>query len=309
MAKVNNRNLFKKFTLAEQAILTTLLYSDIFSFPLTKDELWRFLIAEKKISRSAFDSSLLSLRKQINVKEGYYCLPGREETISRRKKNLLFVEKKMQRALFVAEKLASIPSILFIGVSGGLAVGNATEKDDIDFVIITKENALFTTRLWILIILEGLGVRRHRNQKKTADTICVNLLFDETALAWPKDLHDLYSAREIAQILPLFERNKLYQQFFFANSWIKHFLPNILPQKVVITKVPYSILTQVGYTIFGNTFVEFFSRVLQRNWMKRHQTRETITKHVLAFHPNDYRTQTFSQMRLKARQLGLLTKF
>ena len=71
----------KSFTTAQKAILTTLLYSDIFSFPLTKDELWKFLISEKKISREEFEKALLSLKKLIVYHQNFYCLSGREEII------------------------------------------------------------------------------------------------------------------------------------------------------------------------------------------------------------------------------------
>jgi hypothetical protein len=57
------------------------------------------------------------------------------------------------------------------------------------------------------------------------------------------------------------------------------------------------------------SFLETPLRFLQMRWMHQHQTNETISKHVLAFHPVDYRTKTLKHLRLKMHQLGLLTKF
>src|SRR5579862_5317869 len=133
----------KKYTSSEQAILTTILYSAIFSFPLTKGELWKFLITKKKISREEFGEGLRLLKKFIVYQKGYYCLPGIEKIIAKRIQNKSEVEKKMKRTRFIAEKLSRIPSILFIGVSGGLAAGNAGKDDDIDLVIIVKKKTLF----------------------------------------------------------------------------------------------------------------------------------------------------------------------
>ena len=233
----------------------------------------------------------------------------------------------MQRARFVAEKLSHIPSILFIGISGGLAVGNVTKNDDIDFVIIVKKNTLFVSRLLVLFILQSLGVRRFRNQKNTADTVCVNLLFDETVFSWFKNNQDVYLAREIAQIVPLFERNNMYYQFLLSNRWIKKFLPNVSKSSLLKqgSGIPHSHKGTSFYEgsvavrddskikflkmVFINPFFEMLSKMLQVGWMKRHRTSEIIDKHVLAFHPFDYRAETLRQLRLKTRQFGLLTKF
>jgi hypothetical protein len=300
----SNRDL--SFTSAEKAILTTILYSDIFSFPFTREELWKFLLSKRKITRTEFDAGLESL-KEIISKDGYFCLKDRESIISRRQKNITESAKKMKQARNVTQKLAVIPSILFIGVSGGLAVGNAEEKDDIDLVIIAKKNTLFVTRFFVLSILQGLGMRRTRSQKKAANTICVNLLFDETAIAWFGERKDVYIAREIVQIVPLFQREDMYRKLLYANSWIQQFLPNTSKKMSFLSeqKSENVLISK----IFFNPLAETVFRILQIQWMRRHQTNEVITEHLLAFHPNDYRISTLKQLRLKMRQFGLLTKF
>lgn len=309
----NRRGL--RLTPVQRAILTTILYSDIFSFPLTKDELWRFLISDKKILHREFDSSLGNVHS-LTSKDEYFCLKGKEQIITQRKKNLSEVSKKVEIAYHVAKKLSIIPSILFIGISGGLAAGNAKTSDDIDFVIITKKNTLFTTRLLILIMLELLGVRRARTQKKTANTICLNLLFDETMIGWFKNSQDVYTAREIAQILPLFGRESMYHRFMKENDWITDFLPNAYSlsslQKQGSGDSRFHRNDNEGglfKSLFLNPFIENALRFLQMSFIKRHQTKEIVTKSMLAFHPNDYRTFVLKGLRLKMRQFGLLTKF
>lgn len=303
----NNKVL--QYTPAEKAVLTTILYSDIFSFPLTKDELWKFLISPEKLSKQTFVNALRSLNNQVSTKEGFYCLKGREAIFSERKQKEHEVAKKMKLASMVTERLIVFPSIVFIGISGGLAVGNVTEKDDIDFVVITKKNTLFTTRLLILGVLEVLGIRRFRNQQDASDTICVNLLFDESSLTWPENKRDLYTAREIAQINPLFEREQMYKRFLNANKWIIHFLPNVVYQKPLISKNRKKIIGKILNSVISNSISEYLTRFLQMGLMRRHQTKEIVTNHFLAFHPNDYRTKTLTQLKLKMRQFGLLTKF
>lgn len=314
-----NSNSDEKLTPAEHAILITILYSDIFSFPLTKDEIWKYLISNKKIPFEKFTVALKQL-KQIEFKESYYALKNREEIVIERKKNLKELAKKQQLAKRISEKLSIIPSILFIGISGGLAAGNVTIKDDIDYVIITKKNTLYTTRILILILLQILGVRRFRNQKLASNTICVNLLFDETEIGWFNNNKDVYTAREIAQIIPLFERNSMYDRFLHANSWINHFFPNIpiahnmdaSGKKGIVSyqheSEKHIFSKKINFLLF-NSIIETVILFLQVTYMKRHHSNEIITKHFLAFHPNNYRTLVLAKLRLKIQQLGLLTNF
>lgn len=294
---------------ARQAVLKSLIYSDIFDFPLTKEEIWKFLISGKRIKRASFEKALKSLlTTSIICRNSYYCLRRREEIIERRTKNLQEVEEKIKIAKRAALYLSYIPSILFIGISGGLAAGDAGSGDDIDFFIITRKDALFKTRFWVLILLEMLGVRRKRLDKNPANKICVNFLIDERKIIFPPDRQDLYTAHEILQLNPLFVRDNIYGKFLESNEWIKKFLPNSeFPERKSISDAKESKPGVVGLLIY-NLFPEWLLRKLQVMLIKRHKKREVITKQVLIFNPNDYRVQTLKILRLKFQQLGLLTK-
>ncbi len=297
--------------LVGQAILKTLVYSDLFDFPLTKEEIWNYLIVGKKVNKSDFEKALTNLEKiNITQKSGYYSLAGRELTILKRRKNLKEITRKMEIAVKTANYLKHIPTILFIGLSGGLAIGDATGKDDIDFFIITKSGKIYQTRFWTLVFLELLGKRRKKFDKDTKDKICVNYLIDETKLQFPPEFHDLYIAHEIAQLKPLYDRNNTYSKFINKNMWIKNFLVNFeeenkeiydrTPERITLLKIIGSILTILP--------LESLLRIIQISYMGRAMVVENVTKHLLAFHPNDYRVHTLKKMNLKLQELGLLTK-
>jgi hypothetical protein len=297
-----------QLNLHEQAVLTTILYGDVFNFPLNRDEIWKYLISDTHITREQFAIALKSLTKKqlLTTQDSYYCLRGREEIIIKRKSNRHEVDSKMVLAQKAAMLLTSIPTISFIGLSGGLAVKNVTSADDIDLFIIAKKGTVFQSRLWILLLLELMGVRRSRTNRKTANKVCVNLLIDETALQWAEEKQDVYVAHEIAQVVPFFNKNNIYKSFLDANQWVNNYLPNALDKKQQpLLKQPSS--TFIAFVPFIPFEVLF--RYLQLRLIKRHQTRETVTKSHLAFHPKDYRADSLRQLKLKMRQLGLLTKF
>jgi hypothetical protein len=294
----------------EKSILTTILYSDIFHFPLTREELWRFLISNKPVTRKEFSDALSHLEEKIVHKDGYYFLPGNEVIVEQRKKHLPEVRKKLQIAKKAAFYLSYIPTIKFIGISGGLALDNAGRDDDIDLFIIVKKGTLFTTRFWILALLEWKQLRRKRGEKNPSDKICINLLVDETRLLWPAKKRDLYIAHEIAQIKPLFERNGTYQKFIDSNSWIRQFLPNSLDEKSIFLGIHSStnyITLQIFSFFLSSRPFEVFMQKWQKQYMKKHRTTEIVTQTLLAFHPNDYRASTLTILRTKCEKLGLLT--
>lgn len=296
----------------EKIILRTLSYSDIFDFPLTTDELWQFLFTDKPPSRDVFLESLQNLCRTGSIlqKGEYFCLEGRSAIITKRKENLGEVNKKFLIAKRAAYYLSYIPTIQFIGISGGLAVANVTASDDIDFFIITKKKTLFMTRLWILALLEVLGLRRAKNEKDPANKICVNLLVEETALAWPAVKRDLFIAHEIIQMKPLFERNAMYHKFLLANDWIREFFKNFSQQENAMPGKAwdreYYSLRIIG-VLFSLPLCEYLLAVFQKLLIRRTRTSELISKSMLAFHPNDYRAKTLKRLNIKYRELGLLT--
>jgi hypothetical protein len=292
----------------EQAVLTTILYADVFNFPVTSAEVWKYLMSNVPVTHDKCISALQRLlkKKVIISQDGYYCLNGRDLIIGKRKSNLAEVESKMVLAHKAATLLTSIPTISFIGLSGGLAVKNVTSGDDIDLFIIAKKGTVFQSRLWILLLLELMGVRRSRTNRETANKVCVNLLIDETELHWGEDKQDVYIAHEIAQVVPLFDRNNVYKSFLHANQWVNKYLPNAIDakQQPLLKQPSSTFLAFVPFIPF-----EVLFRYVQVTLIKRHQTREIVTKSHLAFHPKDYRADSLRQLKLKMRQLGLLTKF
>jgi hypothetical protein len=295
------------YSSSEKAILRTIIYSDIFSFPLSEEEVWNFLMGDKKTDRASFKKSLKHLTESALRKKGdFYSLKGKEENILRRQANIKLVRRKLQLAKKAAYYLSHIPTISFIGVSGGVAIGNANHDDDIDLFIIVKKGKLFVTRLWVIFLLEILDMRRKRDDSKTdvSDKICTNLFIDEASIAWPKRKQDVYVAHEIAQVKPLFERNDTYGKFFNANLWIKNFLPNVSMKPILLKWNSDYYLIRLAGGILTYVFFEFLVKHLQKIIMKRHRTNEIISDGMLAFHPHDYRRKTMQLLEEKTKALS-----
>lgn len=298
-----------EFNDQQRALLRTLLYSDIFDFPLSEEELWLELISEKKIDKDTFEKTINSLSKFITYKNGFFCLAGKEKIINKRKEGKIIAQKKIKIATSVAKSLSYIPTILFIGVTGRLSHFIADCDDDIDIIVITKKKTIWATRLFLLAVLELMNVRRVRNDTDPGDKICPNLILEESALSWPAEKRDIYTAHEIVHILPVFVRNNTYRKFLDENEWVKKFYPNRegnYTQCLSFEKIKsYTILNTISLILTFPLF-EFLFEKLQRLYMKK-RTNEVISSNFLAFHPHDYRQEILMNFASKVKQYGLLT--
>ncbi|MBE7435889.1 MAG: hypothetical protein HS100_18370 [Anaerolineales bacterium] len=199
----------------ERAVLETLAYSDIFDYPLTLKELHRYLPI--LVKRDELESQLPYLKgNSFEDSAGvYYHLPGRGGIVEVRKVREKNSMGSFRRALFYGRILELMPFVRMVAITGSLAMLNLSKNADMDFMLVTAPH-----RLWIA---RAFAVTFGRLMRLTGDRICVNLLVSERALEWPR--HDLYSAREMAQMIPIAGLN-MYHKLRESNPWVATILPN-----------------------------------------------------------------------------------
>ena len=190
---------------------------------------------------------------------------------------------KLEIAKRAAKLLAKIPSIKMVAVTGNLAMENATKESDIDLMIVTDANTLWLSRLLALILLAMFRIPfRRAGRAKEQDRLCLNLWLDETVLIWDKDNRNIYTAHELAQVIPLVNKNQTYEKLLLINRWILKYWPNsvkLLPKK----RIEFGIQRSNPLTLF----LEKIAFNLQYFYMKSKITRETVTCHKALFHPKD----------------------
>jgi hypothetical protein len=102
-----------------------------------------------------------------------------------------------------------------VALTGSLAVMNVSKNADFDYMLVTAHGRVWTARAFALLF--------NRFVKRMGHTLCPNLIVSENALEWP--LHDLYSARELYQMIPITGK-KVCRNLIETNTWAKGFLPN-----------------------------------------------------------------------------------
>ncbi|MFA6304481.1 MAG: hypothetical protein WCV73_01460 [Patescibacteria group bacterium] len=293
----------------QKSIIKTLVYFDIFDYPLTVMEIYKWLYlpagsAGQTYSLSEIQTALLSLNDNIATKDGFYFLSGRQELIAKRLFKYGLAENKFKRAIKFIKILRFIPFIKMIAVCNSLAYSNSNQTGDIDLFIITQNNRLWLTRLLTVGFLKILGVRPKAISKQ--DTIDANFFLSEDSLSIENlkiSPNDIYLAYWIEQLVPIYNQNKAYQKFQTANDWIKKSLPNSFGYNVHDRRqVKINWLVNVGQlllsALLSYNFLEERAKKIQLKIMPTDlkkmlniDTRVMAGQNVLKFHREDRREE------------------
>lgn len=296
----------------KESILQALIYADIFDYPLTEEELWRRLIkfrvpaSRSSVQNLEFRTELEELKlKKIGYKKGYYYLAGKEKVVEKRRKRKKYSREKLNIAKNLVKLLKFIPTIQFVGISGGLAVDNADLDDDIDLFIISKNHLIWTTRFLATLLIGLTGRRRFPGAKDVKNKICLNMFMDEESLAICEKDQNLFIAYEIIQLKPVFDRSNIYQKFLQENNWVEKYLPNTYGKLTLAKseKDTSEVAKQSCKELLGwwrnqiNIFwlIENFLKSFQLWYMRKRRTSEVIKEGIIRFHPQDVKDQVLTQ--------------
>lgn len=231
--------------LIEEAVVRTVVYADVFNFPMTSREIAHFLIADSPYSLSQIESTLHNsdaLRFLIESAEGYWFCRGRGEIVEIRRAHERASAQLWSQAVRCGGWLSYLPFVRMVALTGALAMRNAAHaSDDIDYLLITASGRVWTARLFAVILV--------RLAKLRGITICPNYVLSEQALVQSRQT--LYIAHEVAQMIPLHGR-ALYEKMRDANKWVCQQMPN--------SAQPFYDLPEIGQ----NRLIAWFKRAAER---------------------------------------------
>lgn len=197
--------------------MKTVLYSDLFDYPLTPEEIAHYLIGVETNSEEvrARLADPVWLDGQIRRVDGYITLAGREEIVRKRQARARFSNRIWRRAHLFVRLLSCVPFVRMVGVTGALSMDNSNEGDDVDVIIVTAPN-----RVWLVRAISLLLVYAGRLGRST---LCPNYLLSEEVL--PLSRRSMYIAHEFVQMVPLYGFS-VYARMRAANRWVEEVLPN-----------------------------------------------------------------------------------
>ncbi len=203
----------------EAAVLRTLLYADVFNFPMTSEEIHHFLIDDAPASLKQIEDILatsLFIREHVEMDCGYFVRVGRRALIEQRMAREKASQTLWPQALRYGTWLARLPFVRMVAVTGALAMHNAASvHDDLDYMLVTAEGRVWLARAFSILLV--------RVARLGGVIICPNYVLSESALEQNKK--DLFIAHEITQMIPIYG-HPLYWAFRAVNTWVADHLPN-----------------------------------------------------------------------------------
>ncbi len=287
--------------LAEQ-IVATLIYYDLFDFPLTCGELKKNLVSADYLGLVTSDrvgtmgqiveQALAELvgKGMIGFKNNFYFLADREYLVPLRREREHRAKAKWRVARRAARFMRLLPFTRALLISGSLAYSNTDELSDLDFLIVVEAGHIWLTRLMILATLSLFRMRRRNGQTVAPGKVCPNHFITTRSLTIP--FENIYNAQTYNNLVPLYlESPALVNEFYNANIWLKKYL-------VKTDREPIVVDNNRALSFIGRSFKRFLEVVVARfswfeNSARQLQTKRivpctgiSISDQALAFHPH-----------------------
>jgi hypothetical protein len=197
-----------------QAIVQTVAYADVFEYPLSADEIHRYLIGVPA-SRASVRHVLSNNPPQNLARAGrYFTLPGREAAVETRKLRMANAVDYWRHAVHYGRRMSHLPFVRMVAVTGALAMDNNADGD-IDYLVITEPGRLWLCRALIVGLVRLAAIK--------GTELCPNYFLSERALVLEE--RNLFTAHELTQMVPL-AGMATYQQLRNLNRWTDAYLPN-----------------------------------------------------------------------------------
>jgi hypothetical protein len=279
-------------TLHSSAI-KTLLYFDIFNYPLKAEEVYQFLgtnsVTSQDVNKALKD---LADRQKIYRIDDFYAVHDNAKNIHRRLKGNAYAEKLKRLVYKRAALLANFPFVRGVFASGSYSKNYMDENSDLDFFIVTAPGRLWIARTLIVLFKRIFFLNSHKY-------FCCNYFIDTDNLEIEEK--NIFTATELATLTPLFG-GKLYNRIILANQWLINVFPNFKPKSTdhviqqspgVIKRLLEKLLVSKAGDLLDNFFMTTTLKRWQRHYATKYSTEEfsiafKTRKHVSKNHPKHY---------------------
>jgi len=291
------------------SIFKTIAYFDLFHYPVSADEIRKFLDTPATPFQVTAALDELLNKKQIFRFDEFYTLSNDASLIHRRRKGNEHAEELLQIANRIGAKLYKFPFVKGVGISGSLSKNYADEGADIDFFIITQANRLWIARtlLHCLKKISYLTGKQH--------WYCMNYFIDEEALLMTEK--NIFIATEVLTLKPV-SGSDCMDTFFEVNNWANAYFPNYGEQDPAIHhNTGRSWFKQLAEPIFNNRLGDWLDNYLMhvtgRRWArkeKRHKVNMKgnpmalrVAKHFGRPDPEHFQKRILDMLENKLREL------
>ena len=292
----------------EIGVIRTLLYFDIFNYPLKENEILEFHphAQDEFLILEALQSLLK--REFIFKLNNFYSLRPTFSLAERRQVGNKLAEKRLKTARKFGTLISKFPFVRAVMLSGSISKNYMDENSDIDYFIVTEPGKLWLTR-GLLAVFRRLFLFNSRK------FFCTNYFIDSSSLEIEEK--NIYTAIEISTLIPVHGRD-LYRQFVERNRWIRYHLPNNGHYKDSNVNDIESSIQKITERLFngnsGDKLNRFFYQVAKKRWEKKYKDYYSPEDFSIAFksrpnvsknHPQFYQKRTLDNFKKRISQFEI----
>jgi len=297
-----------ELNVVQEHILRTLLYFDIFNYPLKSEEIFRFL-GTNHVDAAFVNRNLKELVALDMVYEfgEFFSVQDNEVNIARRISGNQQAEKYLIVAQRQARRISSFPFVRGVMASGSLSKGYMDESCDLDFFIVTEPGKLWIARTLLVMYKRLFLFNSHKY-------FCVNYFVDSAHLEIEEK--NLFTATELATVLPLYDAES-YRQLQNSNAWLKKFFPNYISRSLDTvqerrTRGIKNLLEKV-FIPFAGILEKSLMKLTLRRWKRIYEKDYPDADFKIAFktkkhasknHPNHYQRKVIDRFEQKLKEFG-----
>lgn len=293
----------------QQSIMRTLLYFDLFRYPLKPDEIFKFL-GTNGIATTDLVEPLNDLVRKGHVfhHSGFYCIREGEDLVLRRNAGNLTAQRMMGLADRRGNFIGGFPFVRGVMASGSFSKGYMDKDSDLDFFIITAPGRLWIARMLIALYKRVFLFNSHKY-------FCCNYFIASDHLEIEEK--NLFTATELATLIPLCGASS-YERLMRENQWVKEFFPNFQPSgtqhvpgaETTIFKSLFERLLRGG---FGDRLSRRCQQLTLKRWIRLYSRQYPVVDFSVAFkstssvsknHPNHFQRRVLERYDEKLREFS-----
>jgi hypothetical protein len=296
-------------SILQEHIIRTLLYYDIFNYPLKADEVFHFL-GTNHVDCEMVKGELIFLAENAYIHRfgDFFSVKKDHEAVARRIKGNAKAEATMTLAAKRARLIGCFPFVRSVMASGSLSKNYIDENSDLDFFIVTQPGRLWIARTLLVLFKRIFLLNSHKY-------FCVNYFVDSSHLEIEEK--NLFTATELATVIPLYGTN-YYAQLHHNNQWLNQFFPNYSIRSIRKDdgrkeKFLKYFLEALLNNRLGNVLDQFFMKQTLHRWVRQYgkhycesdfKVAFKTNKHASKNHPQNYQNKVMVLYQEKIRSFA-----
>jgi len=249
----------------QKDILHVILYSDLFYYPLTQDEIGERL--NRQLETGILDQELSFLVDHgcLHQLGPYYSTINDPDLRIRRQNGNRLARHYLNKSIRFLKIMSGFPFVKAIFISGSISKNFAEKKGDVDFFIICKDGRVWLLKTMLILFKKIFLFNNHK-------FFCANYILSENHLEI--QVKNIYTAYEVRTLLPVYG-SRICREFIEANNWTNQYLPYLDYKFHLMHQPGKQWIKPILEWLFSWKIIDsvdtLMMKLIRKNWIRRYR--------------------------------------